>query len=340
MLFQTRKRKGLPVNPNLNKEKPSELKRIYLAGGCFWGLEAYMARVYGVYEAKSGYANGKTENPSYEDLIYRGTGHAETVEVFYNPKEVSLNTLLKYYFRVIDPIAVNRQGNDHGVQYRTGIYYLDEGDVPIIRAICHDVQQHYQVPLAVEVQPLIHFYVAEDYHQKYLEKNHGGYCHIDLFEVETPIIEAEWYPKKSDLDLKQILSPESYAVTKEAATERPFANAYWDNKATGLYVDITTGEPLFLSKDQFDSHCGWPSFTKPIIPEVVTFHDDFSHHMQRIEVRSRSGDIHLGHVFNDGPAQTGGLRFCINSASLKFVPYEEMGEKGYGYLKHLCIPND
>lgn len=339
MLFQSKKRRGLPVNPNENREIPSKLKKIYLAGGCFWGLEAYLARVYGVYSAKSGYANGNTENPSYEDLIYRASGHAETVEVLYSPEELELQTLLKYYFRVIDPISLNSQGNDHGVQYRTGIYYTDEADLNAIEAVCNLVQADYQVPLAVEVKPLIHFYPAEEYHQKYLEKNQGGYCHIDLFEVETPIIEASWYKKKTDLDLKQILSPESYAVTRESATERPFANAYFDNTAQGLYVDITTGEPLFLSKDQFDSHCGWPSFKKPIISEVVTFHDDFSHHMQRIEVRSRVGDTHLGHVFNDGPAESGGLRFCINSASLKFIPYEKMSESGYGYLKHLCLPD-
>lgn len=338
MFFQNKKRRGLPVNPNTGKAANIELSRIYLAGGCFWGLEAYLARVYGVYEATSGYANGNTENPSYEDLIYRGSGHAETVEVLYNPKEVALTTLLKYYFRVIDPVALNRQGNDHGVQYRTGIYYVNEEDLPLIRKVFDAVSQNYQVPLAVEVKPLVHFYKAEDYHQKYLEKNQGGYCHIDLFEVETPVIEAAWYPKKSDLDLRQILSPESYAVTQEAATERPFANAYWNNEALGLYVDVTTGEPLFLSKDQFGSHCGWPSFTKPIVPEVLTFHDDNSHHMQRIEVRSRAGDAHLGHVFNDGPVETGGLRFCINSASLKFIPYEQMAEAGYGYLKHLCLP--
>lgn len=338
MLYNPKRRKGLPDNPNVDRVVPNELKQIYLAGGCFWGLEAYMARVYGVYNTVSGYANGHTENPSYEDLIYRGSGHAETVEVTYAPKEVSLTTLLKYYFRVIDPISVNRQGNDHGVQYRTGIYFKEETDLNEIEPVMATVQQDYQIPLAVEVMPLKHFYKAEEYHQKYLEKNQGGYCHIDLFEVETPIIEAHWYPKKNDIDLLQILSPESYAVTQQAATERPFANAYWDQKQVGLYVDITTGEPLFLTKDQFDSHCGWPSFTKPIIPEVVTFLDDFTHNMQRIEVRSRSGNAHLGHVFNDGPRETGGLRFCINSASLRFIPVEKMSEEGYGYLKHLCKP--
>lgn len=335
-LFQ-KKKKGLPDNPNIDIEfDTNRLKTIYLAGGCFWGLEAYLQRIYGVFDAESGYANGKTENPKYEDLIYHGSGHAETVKVTYDPEEVSLKTLLAYYFRVIDPISLNQQGNDRGTQYRTGIYYTNPEDLPIIEAAMLLEQQDYQVPLVVAVEPLVHFYKAEDYHQKYLEKNKGGYCHIDLFEVEDIIIPVERYPMPPVETLKQILTLEQYEITRNSATERPFQNQYWNAFEPGLYVDVISGEPLFTSKDKFESSCGWPSFTQPIAKDVVKFIDDSTHGMQRIEVRSRISDAHLGHVFNDGPVASGGLRFCINSGSIRFIPLTQMAEKGYGYLRHKC----
>jgi len=323
----------LPDNPNQGKEfDMKNLKEIYLAGGCFWGLEAYMARVPGVYDAESGYANGNTENPSYEDLIYRQSGHAETVRVQYDPAQVSLGALLKYYFRVIDPTSLNRQGNDRGIQYRTGIYYTDEAELPVIRAEISAVQAKHPRPVVVEVQPLKQYYKAEDYHQDYLEKNPGGYCHIDLDLVNEPVIDPEAYPKPEEESLKQRLTPLQYSVTQESATERPFANEFWNNHEPGLYVDIVTGEPLFTSADKFDSGCGWPSFTKPLAKEVVEYTADRSHGMDRTEVRSRSGDSHLGHVFTDGPREAGGLRYCINSAALRFIPLKDMAAQGYGAL--------
>ena len=327
---------GLPYNPNeaLSFDKDN-LKEIYLAGGCFWGLEAYMARIYGVYDTRSGYANGSTENPSYEDLIYRGSGHAETVEVKYDPKRVDLDTLLIYYFRVIDPTSLNRQGNDRGVQYRTGIYYTDHNDLSVIENRMKAVSQEYNQALAVEVEPLKHFYLAEDYHQDYLEKNPNGYCHIDMFSVIEPVIKAEWYKKPSDEVLKIKLTEAQYQVTQNNHTEPSFSNEYFDTFEKGLYVDVVTGEPLFLSKDKFESHCGWPSFSKPIHADVVRFERDNTFNMVRTEVRSRVGDSHLGHVFEDGPKEEGGLRFCINSASIRLIPYEDMEKEGYGYLTYL-----
>lgn len=329
-------KKGLPTNFNENVTFDTEnLKVIYLAGGCFWGLEAYMARVYGVYDAVSGYANGNTENPSYEDLIYRNSGHAETVKVVYDPRLVSLNRLLTYYFRVIDPVSVNQQGNDKGVQYRTGVYFEDPEDQTVVAQRLDMLQEAYSEPLAVELEPLKHFYDAEPYHQDYLEKNPNGYCHINLNDVELVIVEPLDYPKPSDQVLKDTLTDAQYRVTQLNETERAFTNAYWDLFQPGIYVDVATGEPLFTSTDKYDSSCGWPSFTKPIVPEVVTYVEDTSYNMVRIEVRSRTGRSHLGHVFEDGPKDKGGLRFCINSASIAFVPFEEMVEKGYGYLTHL-----
>ncbi len=325
----------LPKNPNTIVEfDKANLKDIYLAGGCFWGLEAYMTRIYGVYDAVSGYANGNTENPSYEDLVYRGSGHAETVKVTYDPNLVDLDILLRYYLRVIDPVSVNKQGNDVGVQYRTGIYYTDEADRAVIDARIAKLQADITAPVAIEVQPLKHFYLAEDYHQDYLEKNKGGYCHINLFLVEDIIINPRLYSVPDDETIKQKLSELQLAVTQSCHTEAPFSNEYYNTFEQGIYVDIISGEPLFSSNDKFESGCGWPSFSRPIDPEVVTYLDDNSLGMKRIEVRSRVADSHLGHVFNDGPIEQGGLRYCINSAALEFIKKEDLAERGYAYLLH------
>jgi methionine-R-sulfoxide reductase len=326
-----------------NKMKDYDIsasKVIYLAGGCFWGLEAYMQKLNGVEDAISGYANGKTENPSYYDL--KTSGHAETVKVIYNPEIISLEDILAHYLRVVNPVSINKQGNDVGTQYRTGIYYTDEAEKAIIENVLAKEQTKHDKPIAIEVEPLRHFYEAEEYHQDYLEKNPGGYCHIDLSladkpldKDEEPIIDSSRYIKPSDEELKKNLTDIQYDVTQNSATERAFSHEYHDNFKRGIYVDITTKEPLFSSTDKFESGCGWPSFSKPISKDVVKYFEDNSHFMHRTEVRSRSGDAHLGHVFNDGPKEKGGQRYCINGASLEFIPYDEMDEKGYGYLKYL-----
>lgn len=311
------------------------IKKIYLAGGCFWGVEAYMKRINGVIDANSGYANGITENPTYEDVIYNGTGHAETLEVIYNSEKISLETLLKYYFRIIDPTSLNKQGNDKGTQYRTGIYYTDLEDKEIIEKEITLLQKNYPKKIMVEVTPLIRFDLAEDYHQDYLKKNPNGYCHIDLSKADNIIIDENKYTKLSDNELKSKLTEKQYKVTQLGDTERAFNNEYWDFFESGIYVDVTTGEPLFSSKDKFNSQCGWPSFSKPIAPEVVNYHRDSSFNMERVEVVSRVGKAHLGHVFDDGPREFGGLRYCINSAAIEFIPLKNMEEKGYGYLKSI-----
>jgi len=318
----------------------TKVKTIHLAGGCFWGLEAYMQKLNGVEDAVSGYANGKTENPSYYDL--KTSGHAETVKVIYNPDIISLEDILAHYLRVVNPVSVNKQGNDVGTQYRTGIYYTDEADKTIIENILAKEQTKHDKPIAIEVEPLKQFYDAEEYHQDYLEKNPGGYCHIDLSLADKPLdkdkepmIDSSRYIKPSDEELKKSLTDIQYDVTQNSATERAFSHEYHDSFKRGIYVDITTKEPLFSSTDKFESGCGWPSFSKPISKDVVKYFEDNSHFMHRTEVRSRSGDAHLGHVFNDGPMELGGQRYCINGASLEFIPYEEMDEKGYGYLKYL-----
>jgi methionine-S-sulfoxide reductase len=166
-------------------------KRIYLAGGCFWGTEKYLALIPGVLRTEVGYANGATANPSYEDVCYRDTGHTETVLVEYDPAALGLSRLLSFFYRVIDPTSINRQGADRGVQYRTGIYYVDEGDLLTIQRSLEELQAHYDKVLVIECEQLKNYYPAEDYHQKYLDKNPGGYCHIGpaLFQEVSAVID-------------------------------------------------------------------------------------------------------------------------------------------------------
>ncbi len=174
-------RKALPANPNRGKKfNHSNLKEIYLAGGCFWGVEAFMARVPGVADAVSGYANGNTENPTYEDVCRKDTGHAETVHVTYDPSIIGLDHLLRVFFRIVDPTTLNCQRNDVGSQYRSGIYYTDPNDKAVADAIVAEVQKGYNKPVVTEVLPLRNFTTAEEYHQDYLDKNPGGYCHVDF----------------------------------------------------------------------------------------------------------------------------------------------------------------
>ncbi|UNU73993.1 bifunctional peptide-methionine (S)-S-oxide reductase MsrA/peptide-methionine (R)-S-oxide reductase MsrB [Moraxella nasovis] len=331
---------------------PMHTKTIYLAGGCFWGLEAYFERIDGVVDAVSGYANGNTANPSYQEVI-AGSGHAETVKVTFDTDRLSLEDILAYYFRVIDPISVNKQGNDRGVQYRTGVYYTDASDRAVIANALYDLSKKFNQPIAVQNEALTHFYEAEDYHQDYLTKNPNGYCHIDVSKAYVPLenktqsthlspattladaLNPKRYQNFDKATLKDKLTHAQYNITQNAGTERAFSHAYDHLFEKGLYVDIVSGEPLFLSSDKYNSGCGWPSFTKPIDPAVITRHEDNSFYMKRTEVRSRVADSHLGHVFEDGPKDKGGLRYCINGDALLFVPFDELDAKGYGAVKSL-----
>ena len=328
----------------------NNLKDIYFAGGCFWGVEEYFSRIPGVYDVTSGYANGTTENPTYEEVCYGDTHFAETVHVQYDPSIISLTTLTRQFFMIINPLSVNEQGNDRGEQYRTGVYYVDEADLQTIQLVFAEVEQQYESSLATELGPLENFYLAEEYHQDYLQKNPDVYCHIDFSSLDQVELEEgadetrsseikvnpSLYSRPSDDGIQDNLTDMQYEVTQKNGTEPAFQNDYHDNTAPGLYVDIVTGEPLFASSAKYNSGCGWPAFTKPIDPDVLVEVPDNSWGLNRIEVRSRVGDSHLGHVFNDGPASQGGLRYCIDSAALRFIPYEEMEAEGYAEYMPLC----
>lgn len=311
---------------------------IYLAGGCFWGLEKLMQSIPGVIDAQSGYANGTGKaDAKYQTILGGKTGFRETVRVEYDPAKVSLDHLLLAYFYVIDPTVLNKQGNDTGTQYQTGIYYTNTQAQAVVERIVELERGRHKV-FAVEVRPLKNYYPAEEYHQNYLDKNPGGYCHISPAKIKllsTLKIDAGAYKRPAAETIRDKLTAEQFQVTQQNGTERPFRNEFWDKFAKGIYVDIVTGEPLFSSTDKYQSSCGWPAFTKPIEAPLIIERKDTSHGMVRTEVRSRSGDSHLGHVFTGDSESPNGVRYCINSASLRFIPYEQMEAEGYGYLLYL-----
>ena len=284
---------------------------IYLAGGCFWGVEAFISRLKGVNQTEVGYANGRDLAPTYEKVCTGRTGHAECVKVTYNPKIITLEEILENFFKIIDPYVLNRQGPDIGTQYRTGIYWQEDSQKTIVLKFLSAKQKLSSKRIRTEAHAIGSFYPAEEYHQKYLEKNPQGYCHVDLNLIDD---------KEFDH-----LTKEEYEITQLSLTEAPFTNKYDDFFEEGVYVDVVDGEVLFSSDDKFDSGCGWPAFSKPASEDAVIKHRDFSHGTTRIEVRSAKSNSHLGHLFHDGPG--GSPRYCINSAALKFIPKDDYIKK-------------
>lgn len=297
-------------------------KEIYFAGGCFWGTEKVFRSVPGVLDTTVGYANGHTEHPSYQEVCTDTTGHRETLKVVYDAGRLSLETLAEIFFMVIDPTLQNRQGNDFGSQYQTGVYYTDPGDGVLLEKIFAAKRAVIQ-PFFVELCPLRSFWDAEEYHQDYLEKNPAGYCHISRDEMHKV---QEFIDRRLRSDIGDL----AYEVVRHGATERAFTGKYDDFYEEGIYVDVVSGEPLFLSADKYNAGCGWPAFSKPVSRDALSYRRDLSHGMDRTEVRSSRGGSHLGHVFGDGPKEKGGERYCINSAALRFIPRERMEAEGYG----------
>jgi len=317
---------------------------IYLAGGCFWGMQKYLQTIPGVEKTVVGYANGEWDKEvpiTYEDVSTGLTGFRETVYVEYDPERVSLDTILFAYFYVIDPTVVDGQGADWGSEYQTGVYYTNDAAKETIDRIVEIEIQRYP-NFVVEIEPLEVFYEAEEEHQHYLDKNPNGVCHISPGQIDWMnqiIVDPANYRRPEQAEIRERLTPLQYQVTQENYTEEPFNNEYWDHFEKGIYVDVVSGEPLFSSLDKFESPCGWPAFAKGIDVNTFFFTPDYSTGDVRTEVRSRAANSHLGHIFHGEPDSPTGNRYCINSAALRFIPYEEMEEQGYGYLMFLFDEN-
>lgn len=310
-----------------------------VAGGCFWCTEADLEKAPGVISAVSGYAGGQEKNPTYKQVASGQTSHIESVQVTYDPALISYNELLEYFWRNIDPTDNQGQFVDRGPQYRPAIFFHNQQQENAAKAGFKMLSQKFDKPIVVELLPFTSFYPAEEYHQDYYKKSALKYSYYRSRSGRDDFIEKHWDSKPAHFDkfikpdeqtLKARIGQLAFEVTQEDATEKPFNNAYWDNKEDGIYVDIISGEALFSSTDQFKSGTGWPSFTRPIVNSFVSKNKDYKLFFPRTEVRSAIADSHLGHVFDDGPEPTG-LRYCINSASLRFIPKDKMQSEGYGH---------
>ncbi|GAE91429.1 peptide methionine sulfoxide reductase MsrA [Gracilibacillus boraciitolerans JCM 21714] len=306
------------------------LEKAIFAGGCFWCMVEPFDQQPGIEKVVSGYTGGDKPNPTYEEVCTNTTGHREAVEITFNPDIFPYEKLLDLYWQQIDPTDPGGQFHDRGESYKTAIYFTNERQQLLAEASKQKLQKSkkFNQPIVTDILPAKTFYEAEEKHQDYYKKQHFHYKMYKKGSGRADFIKKNWRNSFTKEELKEKLSPIQYHVTQENGTERPFENEYWNNQQDGIYVDIVSGEPLFTTKDQYDAGCGWPSFTQPMNKNSVEENLDTSHGMRRVEVRSEKADSHLGgHIFDDGPKDKGGMRYCINSAALRFIPKNKLKDE-------------